>query len=134
AKTVSLPTGKGSLTCTAWLPDQVTSPHFFIAEYTQDYDKTFGGLDVVEFTARILIARGDERSAQEVLDLLLRRGGPSSLKCALEAARGEPGEYALGGLADDFRVERMQGNRLYEHAGVQYVGGELIIRVFGSEK
>jgi len=133
AASVVLPKGKGALTVTAWLPDQVTAPHFFVAEYEQDYDRTFGGLDEVRFTARLLVARADERSAQELMDLLMRRGGPCSLKDALEAARGEPGEAALGGLADDLHVVRMSGNRLYEHAGVQYVGGELTIRVFGSE-
>lgn len=132
AESLILPVGVGSLTTTWYLPDGITEPHFFIAEYDQEFDKTFGrGLDEIEFTARLLIGRADEAAAQEVLDAILSGGGPASLKTALEAARGEPGEMALGGLADDFHVVRTRGNRWYEHNGTNYVGAEIIIRVIG---
>ncbi|MER6892022.1 hypothetical protein [Streptomyces halstedii] len=134
ARAVVLPPGvKASLTCTGYTPDAVTEPHFFVGEFSVEYDKTFGrGLDEAEFTCRALVGRGDDRASQEVLDALLSGGGPSSLKAAIEAARGAPGEAALGGLADDLHVTRVQGYRWYEHAGVQYVGAELIIRVIGD--
>jgi hypothetical protein len=132
ASTVQLPAGAGHLTCTGYTPDAVTEPHFFAGEVGIEFDKTFGrGLDELEVTCRALVGRGDDRAAQEVLDLLLSGSGPGSLKAAIEAARGAPGEAALGGLADDLHVVRVQGYRWYEHAGVQYVGAELIVRVIG---
>ena len=133
ASAVQLPSGVRKLTCTGYTPDAVTEPHFFVGEVSIDFDKAMGrGLDELEITCRALCGRGDDRAAQRVLDALLSGSGPASLKQAIEAARGAPGEYALGGLADDLRLERVQGYRWYEHAGTQYVGAELIIRVFGK--
>jgi hypothetical protein len=133
ASGVILPAKTGSLTTTWYLPDAVTEPHFFIAEYDQDFDKVFGrGQDEITFTCRLLVGRADESSAQEVLDLMLSGAGNASLKEVLERARGAPGQMALGGLADDFHVTRTQGNRWYEHNGTQYVGAEIIVRVIGS--
>lgn len=133
ASAVVLPSGVRKLTCTGYTPDAIAEPHFFVGEVSIEFDKTFGrGLDEVEVTCRVLVGRQDDRAAQKVLDALLSGAGPASLKQALEAARGAPGEAALGGLADDFHVVRVQGYRWYEHAGVQYVGAEIIIRVIGD--
>jgi hypothetical protein len=133
ARAVVLPTGIGKLTSTGYMPDAVTVPCFYIAEYTIDFDKTFGrGEDEIEFTGRVLAGRSDDQAAQKLLDLTLSGAGPASLKRALEVARGAPGQLALGGLADDFHVMRVQGYRWYEHAGGTYVGAELIIRVIGD--
>lgn len=133
ARAVVLPPGAGALTCTGYTPDSVSEPHFFVGEVSIVFDKTMGrGFDELEITCRALVGRGDDRAAQQVLDALLSGAGPASLKASIEAARGAPGEYALGGLADDLRLERVQGYRWYEHAGTQYVGAELIIRVFGK--
>ncbi|MCX4752894.1 hypothetical protein [Kitasatospora purpeofusca] len=133
ARTVTLPAGTRKLTATGYTPDSVTEPHFFTGEVAVDFDRTMGrGVDELEITCRVLVGRGDDRAAQAVLDALLSGAGPASLKAAIEAARGAPGEPALGGLAHDLRVERVQGYRWYEHAGVQYVGAELTIRVIGD--
>lgn len=133
ASTVALPAGVGGLTCTGYMPDSPMVPCFYVAEYRIDYDKAYGrALDEVEFTVRVLTGRADDRSAQKLLDLMLSGTGPSSLKAALESARGAPGEAALGGLADDYHVMRMQGYRWYEHADATYLGAELIIRVIGD--
>ncbi|MFJ3786982.1 hypothetical protein [Streptomyces sp. NPDC090093] len=133
ARQVVMPAGTAKLTCTGYVPDAIVAPHFFPAEYSIDFDKTMGrGLDEAEITCRVLVGRADDRAAQAILDGLLDGSGPSSLKAAIEAARGAPGQYALGGLAHDLRLTRMQGYRWYEHQGVQYVGAELIIRVIGQ--
>ncbi|QYA94012.1 hypothetical protein KZO11_09965 [Streptomyces anulatus] len=133
ARTVVLPEGIANLTCTGYVPDAVTAPHFFCGEYTVDYDKAMGrGLDVVELTCRVLVSRADDRSGQRILDSLLAGSGPSSLKAAIEAARGAPGGYALGGLAHDLHVMRMQGYRWYEHNGTDYVGADLIVKIIGE--
>ncbi|MER8042712.1 hypothetical protein [Streptomyces sp. NPDC094032] len=133
ARTVDLPAGTAALTTTGHVPDAITAPHFFCAEYSVEFDKAMrGGLDEAELTCRVLVGRPDDRAGQEILDALLDGSGPSSLKQAIEAARGAPGEYALGGLADDLRVTRIQGYRWYEHQGTQYVGAELMIRIIGK--
>lgn len=133
ARAVVLPDGVRALTCTGYVPDAVTEPHFFVGEYQQDFDRAMNrGLDEIEFTCRVLVGRQDDRAAQMLLDSMLAGSGPASLKQAIEAARGGPGEYALGGLAHDLHVVRVQGYRWYEHAGVEYVGAELIIKVIGE--
>ncbi|MBK3575131.1 hypothetical protein JHN63_15180 [Streptomyces sp. MBT65] len=133
ASAVVLPAGIAKLTCSGFTPDSVVAPHFFVAEYTQDYDKAMRrSLDELEFTCRVLVSTADDRAAQRVLDSMLSGSGTASLKQAIEAARGEPGEYALGGLAHDLHVMRVQGYRWYEHQGAEFVGAELIIKVIGD--
>ncbi|MFD7860975.1 hypothetical protein [Streptomyces sp. NPDC059783] len=133
ARAVTLPAGTAALTSTGYVPDAVTAPHFFCAEYSVDYDRAMNrALDEVELTCRVLVGRADDKSAQAILDNLLAGSGPTSLKTAIEAARGAPGDYALGGLAHDLHVTRVQGYRWYEHQSTQYVGAELIIKIIGE--
>ncbi|MFJ8081967.1 hypothetical protein ACIQ6Y_15285 [Streptomyces sp. NPDC096205] len=133
ARAVVLPAGTAKLTTTGYVPDAVTAPHFFVAEYEQVYDRAMArGLDELTFTSRVLVSRADDRSAQRILDDMLAGSGPASLKQAIEAARGAPGEYALGGLAHDLHVMRVQGYRWYEHNGATFVGAELAIKVIGE--
>ncbi|MFF7521246.1 hypothetical protein [Streptomyces pseudovenezuelae] len=133
ARVVQLPTGIGKLTCLGYVPDSVVVPVFFTAEVDITFDKTMGrGTDELMITCRVLAGRADDRSAQRILDALLSGAGEASLKQAIEAARGGPGEYALGGLADDLHLERVQGYRWYEHQGSSYVGAELAIKVIGD--
>ncbi|MEU0808649.1 hypothetical protein [Streptomyces sp. NPDC005970] len=131
ASAVSLP--NTSLTCTGFIPDGVNVPCFFIADYTIEYDKVMNrALDTITFTGRVLVSRADDMSGQSLLDGMMSGAGPSSLKNAIEAARGPAGNPALGGYAHDLRVTRVQGLRLYEHAGTQYLGAELSIDVIGD--
>ena len=133
ARAVVLPDGVRALTCTGYVPDAVTEPHFFASDYEQTFDRAMNrGLDEIEFTCRVLVGRQDDRAAQMLLDSMLAGSGPASLKQAIEEARGGPGEYALGGLAHDLHLVRVQGYRWYEHAGIEYVGAELIIKVIGE--
>lgn len=133
ASAVVLPDGIGKLTCSGYVPDAITAPHFFVAEYEQDFDKVMArGLDELVFTCRVLVARADDRSAQRILDSMLSGSGQASLKAVIQVARGAPGEFALGGLAHDLHVMRVQGYRWYEHAGSTYVGAELMIKVIGE--
>nr|WP_203689081.1 hypothetical protein [Streptomyces sp. SID12488] len=128
-----MPAGIGKLTSTGYVPDSVVVPCFFVAEVDINFDKTMGrGTDELMFTCRVLAGRADDRSSQRVLDALLSGAGVASLKQALEAARGAPGELALGGAADDLHLERVQGYRWYEHQGSSYVGAELAVKVIGD--
>ncbi|MET9965451.1 hypothetical protein ABZZ80_05870 [Streptomyces sp. NPDC006356] len=133
ARVVVLPTGIGKLVCTGYVPDSVVTPCFFVGEVEVNYDKAMGRkLDELLFTARVLASRSDDRAGQRIVDALLSGGGPASVKAAIEAARGAPGEMALGGLADDLHVQRVQGYRWFEHAGSEYIGAEFAIKVIGD--
>jgi hypothetical protein len=133
ARVVVLPAGIGKLKCTGYVPDSIVAPCFFVGEVEVTFDKAMGRkLDELLFTCRVLAGRADDRSSQRILDALLSGSGAASLKAAIEAARGGPGEYALGGLAHDLHVQRIQGYRWFEHAGSTYVGAELVIKVIGD--
>ena len=133
ASAVVLPTGIGKLRCTGYVPDAVTAPCFFVGEVEVNFDKAMGRrLDELLFTCRVLAGRADDRSSQRIIDALLSGSGEASLKAAIEAARGAPGEHALGGLADDLHLQRVQGYRWFEHAGSTYIGAELVIKVIGD--
>ncbi|WP_329471683.1 hypothetical protein OIE75_20270 [Streptomyces sp. NBC_01723] len=133
AAAVTLPAGTGKLKCTGYVPDAVLAPCFFVGEVEVNFDKAMGRkLDELLFTCRVLAGRQDDRSSQRLVDALLSGSGPSSLKAAIENARGAPGEMALGGLADDIHVQRVQGYRWFEHAGSTYIGAELVLKVIGD--
>lgn len=133
ARVVVLPAGIGKLTCFGYVPDSIVAPCFFVGEVDVNFDQTMGrGTDELLFTCRVLAGRADDRSAQRILDALLSGAGEASLKQAIEAARGGPGEMALGGLADDLHLQRVQGYRWYEHQGSSFVGAELAVKVIGD--
>ncbi|MFA3877541.1 hypothetical protein ABS735_28345 [Streptomyces sp. MMCC 100] len=133
ARTVVLPAGIGKLVCTGYVPDAVTTPCFFVGEVEVSFDKAMGRrLDELLFTCRVLAGRQDDRASQRIVDALLSGSGPASLKQAIEQARGAPGEMALGGLADDLHLQRVQGYRWFEHGTSTYVGAELVIKVIGD--
>lgn len=133
AAVVVLPASIGKLKCTGYVPDAVTAPCFFVGEVDVNFDKAMGRrLDEMLFTCRVLAGRADDRTSQRIIDALLSGSGEASLKQAIEAARGAPGEHALGGLAHDLHLQRVQGYRWFEHAGSTYVGAELVIKVIGD--
>jgi hypothetical protein len=133
ARAVTMPAGTAKLTSTGYATDAVTTPQFYVGDYTVTFDQAFRrGQDDIEFTCAVLVSRSDDLSGQRTLDALLSGSGPSSLKTAIEVARGAPGQYALGGLADDLHVTRVQSYRWYEVGGTQYLGAELVVRVIGE--
>lgn len=133
ARGVVLPAGVGKLVCTGYVPDSVVTPCFYVAEVEIVYDRAMGRkLDELVFTCRVYAGRSDDRAGQRIVDALLSGGGPASLKAAIEVARGGPGEMALGGLADDLHVQRVQGYRWFDHGTSTYVGAEYTIKVIGD--
>lgn len=129
--TVDAPAGCPDLTCYGYFPNKITAPAFYVGEVDIDFTGAMNrGMDILEVTARVLIGRTEDRSSQRHLDAFLSGSGPASLKAAIEGTPGVP--QNLGGACDDLMVMRVQGYRQYEHAGVKFVGAEIIIKVVGS--
>jgi hypothetical protein len=116
-----------------YLPDAVEPPCVFPVAIELTYDLTMcRGTDQLLVTLRLLSSRTEDREAQRQAHGYLAGSGPSSVKAALEAARGAPGQLALGGAADDFRVESARGPAWYAVGANTYAGVEFIVRVIGS--
>lgn len=116
-----------------FIPNMPAEPAFYPADVEVDFDAhSFGGRgDEVRVTCRILSSKADDVDGIAALDAYLGRGA-RSLKTALEAARGAPGESALGGACDDFRVVRISNYRLYAHGDTDFYGAELIVMCIGE--
>ena len=122
-----------ALTSIGYVPDSVDEPMGFCADTEIEFDKTSGrGMDKYTITYRVLVSRTDDRASSAYLDALMKGTGVTSLKAAIESARGGPGSGALSGAADDLHVTRATARRWYVHNGVTYLGGELTIVVIGS--
>lgn len=117
------------LTCSAYVPDAINEPHFFVAEPVIDYDRTFGRTADLELTCRLLVGRQDDEASQRLLRGYISTGTAASVKDAIEAARGGPGQPALDGAADDLWVRRVERPRWYQHAGDSFVGVDIVIKV-----
>lgn len=120
------------LRCFGYVPDSITPPVFYAGEVEIDPEQTFGPMDKVQITCRVLVSRSDDRTGQKLLDGFLKRTGPTSIRAALAAARGAPGQAALGGVCDDMHVRRIQGYRLYRIGETAYFGAEIIVEAIGD--
>lgn len=117
----------------AFVPDRPSIPCFYAGEVTIEPNNTFGGSDVADVTCRVLVAHSDDLDGQLLLDKYLSRDGAYSIRAALFAARGEPGELALNGAADDLAVIRIDGYRTYaDSENNAFYGADITVRVIGS--
>ena len=117
-----------SLNCYGYVPNSISEPAFFPAEVDIDYDQSYGGMDALTITCRILVGRSDDKASQALLNGYLSRG-EQSVKRAIEGT--EPTQ-TLGGACSDLQVKRVQGYRYYQHNGSTYVGAELVVFVIGD--
>lgn len=120
-----------SVIATPFQPASITPPHFVVGTFVLNPDRTFGGMDEVTFTCRLYVARGDEPDNQQAARQAASSRTTQSMKAALEAARGAPGQLALGGAADDLNVQRISGPHLYDIAGAMFYGIEYQVLVVG---
>lgn len=118
--------------CSAYVPLSVVDPAFYVREYTIEPHATFKGRWSLTATCVLLVSASTSDVGQKRLATFLSRDGDPSVYAALMAARGAPGERALGGAADDLAVERMGPPRIYEVASVPYYGAEIVVSVVGS--
>lgn len=81
------------------IPDNPNFPAAVIALDRVSYDSTFArGCDSFEFTVTLVVARADDRSAQNKLETYIAGTGAQSVKTVIEA------DPTLGGAAMDTRV------------------------------
>lgn len=123
------------LTCFPYVPAEGPTPFLYVQVEGVQFDKTFNrGLDYIDLTLMVMHTIADDEHSQRFIDDLLYGDGPGSLKTAMEAARGEPGQAALGGLADDVYVSGTDSApRWFDWSdGKKYYGVGLKCRVIGS--
>lgn len=131
ATAVSTPVLK--MTAYAYVPDDVEAPCVYPDLKPIKFDVTMGrGTDEMTVGLIVLCARTDDRAGQRMLQGYLSGSGSSSVKAAIEAARGVPGVGALAGACDDLHVQEVSEPRQYEHAGEKYYGAEFTVHIFGS--
>lgn len=116
-----------------YVPDDVEVPCVYPESITTDFDQTHGrGTDKVTVKLRVLCARTDDRAGQHMLYGYLAGSGASSIKAAIEAARGLPGVGALGGACDDLHVSGHSEARWFELAGERLVGADFTVTILGD--
>ena len=117
-----------------FVPDSVTTPHFYVGEIGIDYDQTFHGqaapgMSDVQVACRVLSSTTDDKAGQNLLKTFMSDFGPASVKAVLE---GTPGvAQTLGGACDDLHVRRVQNHRIYRVGEGSYFGAEWVVRVIG---
>jgi hypothetical protein len=84
------------------------------------------GLDQFRFTVQVIVARADERSAQNKLDAFCAGSGSYSVKEAIEYDR------TLGGVANDCRVTEISSYGSISANENQYLAAEFSVVVYAS--
>lgn len=115
----------------------VPVPCFFLGEYTMTPHRTMGttlkpaGMVELQIDGHLLLSQADNDEGQRE-GRRLSGTGQDTILTAIEAARGAPGESALGGAADDLYVRVVRGNSIWTAGDVQFVACEFAIFVIGS--
>lgn len=124
------------LDCYAYVPAKPHPPCFYPGEVTFAPNNSFGpgpgGYDTAEIVCRVLVSAAEDADGQLLLDRYLSRSGQYSIRAALLAARGAPGELALDGTADDLSILRIDNYRQIAAGDDVYFGAQIIVRVVGS--
>lgn len=127
------------LTCYAYLPDNPELPCFLASEVSVRPNNamgllTPGGWDLATVTCTIFTSAADDLDGQRILDQLISRSGPYSVRQALYTfGRGAPGAAALGGLCDDIVVDSIDGYGVISLGDNRaYYGANLSVRLIGS--
>lgn len=137
AADINIP-GVGRLECYSHSPHAPNVPAFTCGQVNVDPLGTFGpggpGMETLDITCSVLTSTAEDDAGQALLDQLISKDGDYSIRAALLAARGEPGELALGGAADDCWVIRIDGYRMLSYGGEDqnYYGADITVRVIGD--
>ena len=110
----------------AEIPDNISPPIAVVSLNIVQYDTAFGaGLNSLQFAVSVIVARVDERRAQERLNDYISTGA-SSVKAAIES------DKTLGGAAIDCRVTEMTNIGSAIIGEVTYVAMDVIVTVYSE--
>lgn len=112
------------ITTVTYVADTVEPPTFEVGEVSIDFDES-GPIDILTVTCRLYVSRATDVLAQPELDQFMQRAGSKSLKAALEA------DTKLAGTCQAMRCTRIDGYRVYQVAGIPYLGAQLTVIVMG---
>lgn len=120
---------------TPFMPMQPEVPHFYPHSWRILYDRTFGGeqykgMNELTTTWHLVLALADDEAGFSEASRLAG-SGESTIRAALLAARGGPGEDALGGAAEDLRLVSASGPSLVDIGDLHLLAIELPISVIG---
>lgn len=110
------------LRTSATVPDNPRPPVAVVIPDRIEYDlDARRGADRFYFVVTLLVARADDRAAQDKLDGYLV--GPTSIKTAVE------GDRTLGGVADTCRVTEVRNYSSVPVGDTLYLGAQLVVEV-----
>jgi hypothetical protein len=111
----------------AEIPESINVPCAIVGVPTEiKFDATLNrSNDSAVFPVRLMVAKALDRNAQRALDVYLQSTGANSVKTVIEA------DSQLGGAANTLMVERVSGIGVYNISGVDYLGAEFQVRVWG---
>lgn len=111
----------------AEVPDALVVPCAIVGIPTEiKFDFTLNrSNDQALFPVRVMVGKATDRAAQRNLDVYLQSSGSDSIKTAIEA------DSSLGGAANTVMVERVLGIGVYNVNGVDYLGADFQVRVWG---
>lgn len=122
----------------SYLPDNPELPCFFAGEVSVKSNNSFGltpgGYDQATITCGIFVTMADDLDGQYMLDRLISRDGPYSIRSALYThGRGAPGVAALGGLCDDLVIDSIDGYGVISLGdNKNYYGANISVRLIGT--
>lgn len=127
------------LSAYSYLPDDPELPCFFAGEVQVKSNNAMGllspgGWDLATITCGIFVSQADDLDGQRMLDLLISRSGPYSIRQALyDHGRGAPGQAALGGACDDIVCDGIDGYGVISLGdNKNFYGANLAVRLIGS--
>jgi len=111
----------------ATLPDVVNPPTAMISLEKVQYNKASQkGLTMYGFKVSVIVGRVSERTAQNLLDVLVASSGAGSVKTAIESDR------TLGGKAFDTFIPELSAYGAVSINGIDYLSAEFSVQVFAS--
>jgi hypothetical protein len=109
------------------LPDVINPPTAMISLEKVQYNKASQkGLTMYGFKVSVIVGRVSERTAQNLLDVLVASSGAGSVKTAIESDR------TLGGMAFDTFIPELSAYGAVSINGIDYLSAEFSVQVFAS--
>lgn len=109
------------------VPDTIAIPAAVVgAPELIDFNAVMGGSkNRYTIPVRIFASRASDRSGQDKIDAYLAAAGASSVRAAIQ------GDQTLAGIVDYCVVDQARNYGVFDVAGVEYFGVELVCTILG---